>query len=351
MANLVNQQIPVPDGINADRVSAWLTDNIDGTVQPFSFALIAGGRSNLTYKVTDANGTQYVLRRPPLGHVLATAHDMGREFKIISGIGKSNVPVASALGMCTDLEVNGAPFYVMGYVEGFVLATLPDTANFSPLQMRAAGESLIDVLADLHALNPDDLGLGDLGKKEDYCLRQLKRWRMQWDNSKSREIPSIEETHSILSDHIPVQRYTGIVHGDYRLGNAMVGGDGRLKAVLDWELCTLGDTMADLGYVLMFWTEPGEFNAGRNNEPTLAEGYITKAEAIARYGERTGHDVSSIDFYVSLAYWRLACIAEGVYARYRLGAMGTGQKFDYDGYGHGVVLLADAALEVAQRLG
>ena len=351
MANLVNENDAVPDGINAERVSAWLCGHIDGAVPPFAFAVIAGGRSNLTYKVTDANGSRYVLRRPPLGHVLATAHDMGREFKIISGIGTSNVPVAPALGMCTDLEVNDAPFYVMGYVDGFVLATLPDTVGFSPAQMRTAGESLIDGLADLHALNPDDVGLGDLGKKEDYCLRQLKRWRMQWDNSKNREIPAIEETHRLLSDRIPLQRYTGIVHGDYRLGNAMVGADGHLMAVLDWELCTLGDTMADLGYVLMFWTEPGEFNAGRDNEPTLANGYITKAEAVERYAQRTGRDVGSIDFYVSLAYWRLACIAEGVYARYRLGAMGTSQKFDHEGYGSGVVLLADAALEVAQRLG
>ncbi len=350
MANHDDIAVIAPDGIAVGPVTQWLRDAIPGATPPFRFDVIAGGRSNLTFKVTDADGNRFVLRRPPLGHVLATAHDMGREYKIISGVSKSNVPVASALDMCDDLKVNGAPFYVMSYVDGVVLSTLQDTEGLSPEFMRSSGESLIDVLGDLHAVNPDDIGLGDLGKKEDYCTRQLKRWRTQWDNSKSREIPAIEETHRILSANIPEQRYTGIVHGDYRLGNCMVGSDARLSAVLDWELCTLGDTMADLGYVLMFWTEPGEFNAGRTSESTLAPGYITKAQGVARYAARTGRDVSSIDFYVSLAYWRLACISEGVYARYRLGAMGSGQEFDFEHYGSGVTLLADAALEIAQRI-
>ena len=339
-----------PDGIDSVTVTRWLVDNIAGAVAPFQFDLIAGGRSNLTFRVTGADGVRYVLRRPPLGHVLATAHDMAREFKIISALGPTSVPVAPALGLCSDVAVNAAPFYVMGFVEGLVLATLDDTTTMTPAAMRLAGESLIDVLAELHAIDPDAVGLGDLGRKEAYVERQLKRWKTQWDNSKTRELAEIDEVHRLLSARIPAQIGTGIVHGDYRLGNSMVGPDGKIRAVLDWELCTLGDTMADLGYTVMFWTEPGEFNAGRVNEPTQAAGYITKREGIDRYASRTGRDVSGVDFYISLAFWRLACITEGVLARYVHGAMGSNQSIDLSAIAEGVRLLAQSALDSAKRL-
>ncbi|MGA0153939.1 MAG: phosphotransferase family protein, partial [Ilumatobacteraceae bacterium] len=208
-------------GIDHDTVSRWLVDNIDGATAPFSFDLIAGGRSNLTFRVTDASGTQFVLRRPPLGHVLATAHDMAREHRIIAAVGKTGVPVPRALGLCTDVEVNGAPFYVMSYVEGEVL----DNADKAPLLDQSLREQtshhLIDVLAELHAVDVDAVGLGDLARREGYIERQLKRWRTQWENSKTRELPAIDEVEARLSRHVPEQQGVVIAHGDFRFGNCL----------------------------------------------------------------------------------------------------------------------------------
>ena len=176
-------------GVDIDRVSPWLEANIAGATAPFEFTLIAGGRSNLTFAVTDANRRRYVLRRPPLGHVLATAHDMAREHRIISAVGKTDVPVPPALGLCLEDDVNGAPFYVMGFVDGVVLDG-PERAAELPLeQRRKVSEHLIDVLADLHAVDIDEIGLGDLAKREGYVGRQVKRWSTQWEQSKTRELP------------------------------------------------------------------------------------------------------------------------------------------------------------------
>jgi aminoglycoside phosphotransferase (APT) family kinase protein len=245
-----------PVGINHANVSAWLEANVDGTKGPFEFSLIAGGRSNLTYRVTDANGVRRVLRRPPLGHVLATAHDMGREHRIITGVGQTKVPVAKALGMCTDDSVNDAPFYVMGYIDGVVLDS-PEAAELFTVEQRAnAAHSLIDIMVQLHNVDPSAIGLGELGKREGYLDRQLRRWTTQWDSSKTRELPTIDRVVELLRAKKPEQHHTGIVHGDYRLGNCMVSREtGAVVGVLDWELCTLGDLMADVGYLLVYYTD------------------------------------------------------------------------------------------------
>ena len=308
-------------GIDQQPVSSWLVANVPGAVNPFSFDLIAGGRSNLTYKVTGADGSEFVLRRPPMGNVLATAHDMGREHRIISAVGKTSVPVAPALGMCTDESVNGAPFYVMGYVDGVVLDS-PDAGRAFPEPLRSvAAHSMIDTLADLHAVNPDDIGLGELGRREGYIERQLKRWSIQWDRSKLRELPMMEEVHARLAAARPDQRYTGIVHGDYRLGNALVSREtGKILAVLDWELCTLGDVLADVGYLLVYWSDPGP-NPLRANDPSGSPGFPTRAELLSRYAEKTGRDLAAVGYYEAFSCWRLACIAEGVRNRYRAGVM------------------------------
>ena len=308
-------------GVDQVTVSAWLIGHVEGVVAPFSFSLIAGGRSNLTYKVTGADGRQFVLRRPPLGHVLATAHDMGREHRIISAVGKTSVPVAPALGMCADESVNGAPFYVMGYVDGVVLDS-PEAGLAFPEPLRsAAAWSMMDTLADLHAVVPDEIGLGELGKREGYIERQLKRWSIQWEKSKTRELPLMEDVHARLAALMPEQIYSGIVHGDYRLGNALVSREtGKIQAVLDWELCTLGDVLADVGYLLVYWSDPGP-NPMRRNDPSGAPGFPTRAELLERYGARTGRDLSNIPFYEAFSCWRLACIAEGVRNRYRAGVM------------------------------
>src|SRR5688572_23549864 len=233
-------------GVDVPRVTDWFEANIDGAQGPLTFDLIAGGHSNLTYGVTDANGKHFVLRRPPLGHLLASAHDMGREHKIISALGPTDVPVAPALGLCTDEDVNGAPFYVMDFVDGLVLRDQAAATSISPEARRHASHSIADTLAKIHAVDPDAVGLGDLGKKEDYIQRQLKRWYGQWEKSKTRELPLVDQIHDELLAKVPEQGAAAIVHGDYRLDNCMTDTDGNVIAVLDWEICTLGDPLADV---------------------------------------------------------------------------------------------------------
>jgi aminoglycoside phosphotransferase (APT) family kinase protein len=337
-------------GIDIEPVSAWLASNIVGAVAPFTFDLIAGGRSNLTFRVTGADGTRFVLRRPPLGHVLATAHDMAREFRIIAAVGTTAVPVPPALGLCTDTDVNGAPFYVMGFVDGVVLDS-PDRAAVMSDELRVhASHHLIDVLADLHAVDVDAVGLGDLAKREGYVERQVKRWSTQWENSKTRELPAIDEVARRLRERIPVQQGVSIAHGDYRFGNCLTDvANGRIAAVLDWELCTLGDPLADVGYVGVYWYD-GEAANLRANDPTPAGGFPAYSDLLQRYATRTGRDLSDIDYYIAFGCWRLAVISEGVYARYLHGAMGTQDGVDFDTFKVGTEGLAERALAAVRRL-
>ena len=339
-------------GIDVERVSAWLVDHVDGAVAPFEFTLIVGGRSNLTYTVTDANGVKYVLRRPPTGAVLATAHDMAREHRIISAVGLTDVPVPPALGLCTDDAVNAAPFYVMGFVDGVVLDSAEKGAAMTPEHRRSAGLHLIDVLADLHAVDVDAVGLGDLAKREGYVERQVRRWSAQWQNSRTRDLPAVDEVAKLLAERMPVQQGVSIAHGDYRFGNVLTDIDqGRIAAVLDWELCTLGDPLADVGYIGVYWADPGTTQA-RPNDPTGIEGFPTYAELLDRYAERTGRDLSEIDYYIAFGSWRLAVISEGVYARYLHGAMGDQGISDdqLNAFKNGTEILAESALEAMHRL-
>ncbi len=338
-------------GIDVDRVTAWLDRNIDMIEGPYAFDLITGGRSNLTFRVTDASGTAVVLRRPPTGKVLASAHDMVREHTIISAVNRTNVPVPRTLGVCTDLEVNGAPFYVMSLVEGVVLESAETAADMTVTQRREAGEHLIDVLADLHAVDVDAVGLGDLAKRSGYVERQVRRWTTQWENSKTRDLASIDEVGRRLAADLPEQVGVSIAHGDYRFGNCLVDTEaGRVTAVLDWELCTLGDPLADLGYLGVYWSDPGEAQ-NRPNDPTGIVGFPTYAELLERYALRTGRDLSNIGYYVAFSSWRLAVISEGVYARFLNGAMGD-QDVDQatlDAFKLGTELLAEEALAALAR--
>lgn len=337
-------------GIDIAPVSQWLVANIPGAAAPFRFDLIAGGRSNLTFMVTGADGAKFVLRRPPLGHVLATAHDMAREYRIIAAVGRTNVPVPPALGLCTDEAVNGAPFYVMGFVDGVVLDS-PEKAEALPVELRpAASHHLIDVLADLHAVDVDEVGLGDLAKREGYVARQVKRWSTQWAQSKTRELPAIDEVARLLGDRLPEQHGVAIAHGDYRFGNCLTDVHaGRVAAVLDWELCTLGDPLADVGYLGVYWFD-GEAANSRTNDPTPAGGFPAYTDLIERYSLRTGRDVSGIGYYVAFSCWRLAVISEGVYARYLHGAMGNQEGIDLTGFKTGTEALAERALAAMRRL-
>jgi aminoglycoside phosphotransferase (APT) family kinase protein len=337
------------DAIDEPRVTPWLEEHVEGLRPPLTSTLIAGGHSNLTYRLDDADGHAFVLRRPPLHHVLATAHDMGREHRIISALGPTPVPVPPALAYCDDPEVNGAPFYVMGYVEGHVLRDAAAAERLTEDQRRTAGESLVDVMAEIHAVDVDAVGLGELGRKEGYIDRQLRRWYKQFLDSKTREVPALEKVYERLRAEIPEQGPATIVHGDYRLDNCLVGDDGRIAAVLDWEICTLGDPLADVGLLMVYWTDPDDESAALLTAPTQLPGFQRRADLLQRYAERSGRDVAAIDYYTAFGYWKLACIVEGVYARYRGGAMGS-EASGFEAFATQVERLAAAAEEAVTRV-
>lgn len=337
-----------PKGVDVTRVTEWFRSHADAVAPPLTFDLIAGGRSNLTYRVTDTGGRAWVLRRPPLGQVLATAHDMGREHRIISALAPTDVPVARVVGLCTDESVNGAPFYVMEFVEGLV-ARDAEAARGLAVEARAnAGHQIPDVLARIHAVDPDSVGLGDLGRREGYVERQLKRWYGQWQKSQTRELPVVDEVHAALASRVPEQGPATIVHGDYRLDNCLLGPDGSIAAVLDWELCTLGDPLADVGLLLVYWTEQGDAHPALLDASTTLEGFPSRAQVVERYANASGRDVSDVDYFVAFGYWKLACILEGVYARYKGGVMGESSGFE--GFAAQVEILAQAAKATVESL-
>jgi aminoglycoside phosphotransferase (APT) family kinase protein len=337
-----------PKGVDVARVTEWFRAHAADVEPPLHFDLVAGGRSNLTYRVTDAADHAWVLRRPPLGQVLATAHDMGREHRIIAALAPTDVPVAPVVGLCTDESVNGVPFYVMDFVEGLV-ARDAKAASALTVEARArAGEQIADVLARIHAVDPDAVGLGDLGRKEGYVERQLKRWHGQWEKSKTRELPVVDEVHAALAARVPEQGPAAIVHGDYRLDNCLLAPDGSIAAVLDWELCTLGDPLADVGLLLVYWTDRDDARPALLESATTLEGFPTRAEMARRYAEASGRDVGDVDYFVALGYWKLACILEGVYARYKGGVMGESSGFE--GFAAQVEILAEAARSAVEGL-
>ena len=341
----------VVPGVNPEALGRWFALHIDTARPPLRFEVIAGGHSNITYRVRDAADQSFVLRRPPLGHVLATAHDMGREHRIISAVGHSSVPVAPALGLCNDVEVNGAPFYVMAFVDGAVLAKAEDVdaAVTEHAVRQQIGEHTADILAELHRVDVDSIGLGDLARREGFLDRQLKRWRTQWEASRTRELPSMDEAYELLLAAKPPQRYTGIVHGDYRMGNFLCRPTGRVAAVLDWELCTLGDVLADVGYLLNDWVQPGEPSESLNPPPTTAGGFPTREAWLERYAQRTGFDVSQVGYYRAFSYWRSAAIAEGVKRRYMEGVM-VDESFPVEFYDARVAGLAEQSLSCIRAL-
>jgi aminoglycoside phosphotransferase (APT) family kinase protein len=330
-------------GINAANITRWLLERVPDLVEPLHFELITGGRSNLTNNVTDAESRRWVLRRPPLGHVLATAHDMGREVRIITALRDTSVPVAPVVGFCEDTDVNDAPFYVMDFVDGVIARNTEAGSALSVAARANAGASLIKVLATIHAIDVDAIGLGDLGRKESYVERQLSRWQRQWESTKDSDVPEMTELHRRLSEAVPQQGPATIVHGDYRLDNCIVDEDGNVIAVLDWELCTLGDPMADLGFMFVYWAEANDSFMVIDGTATALEGFPTRAELLAGYENLTHRDVSQIGYYVALGYWKLACILQGVLVRYRSGAMGD-QSSDTESGVSPVLRLAVAGL-------
>ncbi|MDQ7909073.1 phosphotransferase family protein [Phytohabitans sp. ZYX-F-186] len=330
------------------HLAAWFAGNGIALDGPPRLTLIAGGRSNLTYRVADGTGDRYVLRRPPTGGVLQSAHDVGREYRIITGLATTDVPVPVAHGLCTDETVLGAPFYVMSLVPGTVLAGDEDGAGYPLRARRGASADLVRVLTAIQRVDVDAVGLGDLGRRDSYGARQLRRWLRQFHLTTRRRLPLVEELHDQLERTIPPQRFTGLVHGDFRPGNVLLSPDGHINAVLDWELATLGDTLADLGWLVATWRQPGE--AELLESPTAHPGFASREELVAAYQAGTGRDVSDLPWYQAFALWRLACIFEGIFVRYSTGVMGD-DGVDPAAEGERVVRLAEAAREAFARLG
>jgi aminoglycoside phosphotransferase (APT) family kinase protein len=355
MGETTTKGTDAPRGIDPARVTDWFVEHIEAVVPPLQFHLVAGGRSNLTFVVDDDAGHRYVLRRPPTGHLLPTAHDMGREHRIISAMAPAGVPVPPALGYCSDVAINGAPFYVMGFVDGVIARNEAEVeANFDPEARGRAGLALIDTLADIHMADPDKIGLGDLGRKEGYIARQLKRWNANYLAANEARggppLPAMSELHARLSAAIPEQGPAAVVHGDYRLDNCILAQDGsRVLAVLDWELCTLGDPLADVGQLLVYWPQAGEQAAIAGTATTLP-GFLSRDELVARYASRTGRELPQLGFYVAFAYWKLAAILEGVYARYAGGAMGD-DGFDSSSFPNTIGWLTERSAQAADELG
>jgi len=341
-----------PPGIDEAGVTAWFQAEVPDARPPLRFERLPGGRSNLTYRVRDAAGGDFVLRRPPLHGVLQSAHDMAREHRIIAALAATEVPVPAALGLCEDPAVTGAPFYVMAYVDGAVPSDEATVvAAFDEQARAAAADSLVDALVALHGVDPDAVGLGQLGRREGYLERQLRRWKRQLEQSRTRELPVLDEVHRRLEAAVPAQVGPArVVHGDYRLDNVILSPAGRVLAVLDWELCTLGDPLADVGLLLVYWAEPGDTALPLGTAPTRLPGFPPQTALTAAYAARSGRAVDQLDYYMAFGYWKLAVILEGVYARYTAGAYGEGDD-TWRAFAGTVVQLADRALEATTHAG
>ncbi|MEX0682186.1 MAG: phosphotransferase family protein [Dehalococcoidia bacterium] len=336
-----------PPGIKYETLLPWFSANVE-KVNSLTATVVGHGRSNITYRVEAEDGRAWVLRRPPLSHVQATAHDMGREFRIISALKPTGFPVPTPHAICNDESVIGARFYVMEFVDG-IIAVDPNeiTAKFDEGQRRKIGEELVDVLARLHSFHPEEIGLSDFGKPQGYLERQVRRFSEQLENIRYRETPELDELARRLQKAIPAERSAGIVHGDYRLDNTVINGEGHVIAVLDWEMCTLGDSLADMGLLQMYWGRPTSAQLAIGSVSAMSlPGFPTWDEAAARYSEKSGADLSNLDFYTVLAHFKLGVILENMYKRF-LGGGTVGAGFEM--IGQQAVVLGTNGLEVADK--
>jgi aminoglycoside phosphotransferase (APT) family kinase protein len=306
-------------GIDDVRVGSWLEEHAD-LKPPLVFVRVGEGQSNLTFRVDDAAGLSLILRRPPLGEILASAHDVGREYRVLAGLSAAGLRVPRPIAMCDDHDVTGAPFYAMEHVAGEVLSKVETAERLSPEARGLVGVGLARTLADFHAHDVDALGLGDFKRPESLVSRQLRRWHRQWEGSKTRELPVIDELAALFATQMPEEHEVALVHGDYHLGNALVGLDGSLLAILDWELCSTGDPLADVGLMVAYW---GEFGAaargddGLFREPvTDLAGFPSASDLAREYADASGRSLDDLGFWVAFAYWKVAIIVEGVYRRW-----------------------------------
>ena len=331
------------EGIDVEPVSAWLEQHVAGAAAPFTFERIGGGRSNLTFAVTGATGPPFVLRRPPLHHVLATAHDMTREHRAISAMGPTAVPVPAALGLCTDEAVNGAPFYVMTLVDGAVVDSVAAAGAIgAPARARMATQ-LAEVLAELHGLDVDAVGLGDFARREGYIERQIARWSKQWDGSKTRDLPAVDDVAKQLADRVPRSRVSPWSTATTASATASPIRRRARSGPCSTGSCARSATRSPTSATSAPTGRRAEGGGGRHNDPTGAGGFGTYADFVERYAKHSSRDLAAIDFYVAFQLWRTAIIIEGVYARYLGGAYG-GQHL-----GAELDVLRDAPVELIEQ--
>ncbi len=335
-------------GIDFAGLTPWFREHV-AQVDGLEAQLIGHGRSNLTYRLSSGEQS-WVLRRPPLSHVQPTAHDTAREFRVLSAIKDTAVPAPRPIALCEDAAVNGAPFYIMEYVAGMVPTNAEEFAKrYDESTRRRLGEELVDHLVALHALDPDAVGLGDFGKPQGYIERQVRRFSEQLARAKTRELPELDELARRLAAALPAESDAAIVHGDYRLDNSIVSEDGHIAAILDWEMSTLGDPLADIGILRMYWPDRGSAEAaprpaGASASIITLPGFPTWQEASGRYAERSGRDLSDLDYYIVLAHFKLAVILENMHARFLAGGT-VGPGFEL--IGQQVLVLARGGLAVA----
>lgn len=319
-----------PPGLDLVALTAYLAGTLpDLLVGPLRGRLIAGGRSNLTYLVTDGVGS-WVVRRPPLGHVLETAHDMSREYRVMAGLWESRVPVPQMVALCDDAAVVGAPFYVMSYVEGTVYRTDEQLSATSPIQATELADGLVDTLADLHAVDPDAIGLGDLGRPAGYLERQVRRWGKQLAASHTRDVPGLDDLGRRLAQAVPQTQRTALVHGDYKLDNVVVDSAvrGRVLAVLDWEMATLGDPLSDIVNLVLWWDGVRDLDGVPFAAiPADVAGFPPSSSLLDRYAGRTRADLGALPWYLGLACYKLAAIFEGMHYRETQG-LTVGEGFE-----------------------
>jgi aminoglycoside phosphotransferase (APT) family kinase protein len=315
----------VPTGLDLSAFTLWAARNLPAIGRPTEVWLISGGRSNLTFGVRDDDGRTWCLRRPPLGPVLPSAHDVLREFRILSALQGSDVPVPATVGACADESVIGAPFYVMSFVPGRVVAAAEDAGVLPERVRMRAGPAAIEAMQAIHRVDVAAVGLEDLGRPDGYVARQLRRWRRQVGDDGSAAYPLLAAVADRLESSIPPQQTTGIVHGDLKLGNLILTEDGDVAAVLDWELCTLGDPLADLGWLLASWSTSGDTSVRIVAPPSRAGGFATGDELVAAYAAGSPLDLSDVRYYAALADWKWAAIDVGIHKRFSTGQMGDAQ--------------------------
>lgn len=333
-------------GVDLAALTSWLDETQPGLRQgELSGEVIAGGKSNLTYRITDGT-TTWALRRPPLAHVLPTAHDMVREWRVISALQGTAVPVAGAVALCEDPGVIGAHFYLMSFVDGAVFDRPEVLAAASPAQATRACELLVDTLVDLHETDPVAVGLVDFGRPEGFLARQVKRWTKQWEASETRPLEQLSRTVRLLADTLPEQSAPSIVHGDYRLTNVMFAPSlDRIAAVVDWEMATLGDPLTDVGLLVVYQDLAAEDDTVMPLM-TPADGYLTADALVARYAARSPRDLAALDWYTAFGYFKLAVVSEGIHNRYLAGKT-VGEGFAH--FGERVPELLERALALLTR--